>query len=109
MTRLFENTVSAICNEVVGERGATAPPAVAAFVLRQWRRMPRFLAWPLWAATIVFAFCGVFSGGLFHRLPQARREAMVNRWRFSPVSTFRDFIRFYRSLAILAAFSTKAG
>jgi hypothetical protein len=71
--------------------------------------MPRFLAWPVFVATIVFAFSGVFWGGLFHRLPPAQREAMLNRWRFSSVSTFRDFIRFYRSLAILAAFSLKAG
>jgi hypothetical protein len=107
MTRLFENTVSAICNEVAGTKDATASPSVAAFVLRQWRRMPRFLAWPLWLVTIVFALSAVFSGGLFHRLPQARREAVLNRWRFSPIGPLRDFIRFYRSLAILAAFSTK--
>ena len=103
MTGLFENTVSAICHGISDTKSTKASPAVTAFVLRQWQRMPRFLAWPLWLGTIALAFSGIFSGALFHRLSPAQQQAVLERWRFSPFWPLRDLIRFYRSLTIFAS------
>jgi hypothetical protein len=112
MPGLFEDTVSAICYEVAASQdtGTTsfdAPPFndVTAFVLTQWGRMPRFLAWPLRIATLAFAFAGLTSGSLFHRLAPHRRRVILESWRTSPLGPCRDLIRFYRSLATLAIYS----
>src|ERR1700751_5866960 len=112
MPGLFEKTVSAICYEVARsqDRGIApfdAPPFndVAAFVLGQWQRMPRFLAWPLRLATIAFATWGLLSGGFFHQLVRERRRLQLESWQTSSIGPCRDLIRFYRSLAILALYS----
>jgi hypothetical protein len=112
MAGLFENTVSAICYEVArSQDNGTAPfdmppyNDVVAFVLGQWRRMPRFLAWPLQLATVAFAARGLLSGGFFHQLAPQRRRLQLESWRTSSIGPCRDLIRFYRSLAILALYS----
>jgi hypothetical protein len=109
---LFEKTVSAICHEIsrsqdTGFAPIDTPPFndVTAFVLAEWRRMPRFLAWPLRLATLAFAFRGFFAGGLFHQLAPQRRRILMETWRNSSIGPCRDLIRFYRSLAILALYS----
>ena len=103
MSSLFEKTVAAICEEIAPPRSGTAMRATT-FVLSQWARMPRFLAWPLRFATIVFA-CSPLPRGMFHHLPSARREAIIERWRYSAIGPCRDLMRFYRSLALLALHS----
>jgi hypothetical protein len=113
MPGLFEDTVSAICYEIArsqdtGTVPIDSPPYndVTAFVLGQWRRMPRFLAWPLRMATVAFAFRGLPAGGkLFHQLAPYRRGILMESWRHSSVGPCRDLIRFYRSLAIMALYS----
>lgn len=106
MTGLFEKTVAAICEEVARSHGLPAGDT-AAFVLGQWRRMPRFLAWPLRFATLFFA-CSGLPGSIFHNLPPARRAQKIESWRTSPVGFCRDLMRFYRSLALLAIYSNAA-
>lgn len=116
MPGLFENTVSAICYEIAGSENTGiapihAPPYndVVAFVLGQWHRMPRFLAWPLRLATVAFAIRALFSGGgFFHQLAPHRRGILMESWRHSSLGPCRDLIRFYRSLAIIALHSRGA-
>jgi hypothetical protein len=112
MPGLFENTVSAVCYEVArSQENGTAPfdvppyNDVVAFVLGQWQRMPRFLAWPLRLATIAFATRSLSSGAFFHQLSPQRRRLQLESWRTSSIGPCRDLIRFYRSLAILALYS----
>ncbi|HUI81815.1 MAG TPA: hypothetical protein VLY24_28025 [Bryobacteraceae bacterium] len=112
MPGLFENTVSAICYEVAMSQDTSTVPYdeppyndVVAFVLEQWHRMPRFLAWPLRIATLGFATRGLVSGHFFHRLRPERRRLQLESWRTSSIGPCRDLIRFYRSLAILALYS----
>jgi hypothetical protein len=113
MSGLFENTVSAICYEVARSQDTETAPIdippyndVTRFVLGQWRRMPRFFAWPLWLATIAFGARGILSGGaFFHRLPPHRRGILLESWRDSSIGPCRDLIRFYRSLALMALYS----
>lgn len=107
MSSLFEKTVAAICEEMARPQGGVATKATE-FVLSQWSRMPRFLAWPLRFATIVFA-CSPLPRGLFHCLPSARRENVIERWRNSAIGPCRDLMRFYRSLALLALYSHNEG
>lgn len=109
---LFEDTVSAICYEVGRSQithgiRAELPPYndVTAFVLGQWRRMPRFLAWPIWIVTILFAVSGLPQGALFHRLASHNRVRQLESWRISRLGPRRSFVRFYRSLALLALYS----
>jgi hypothetical protein len=112
MPRLFDKTVSAICYEIALSQDTGTPPFdvppyndVVVFVLGQWQRMPRFLAWPLRLATVAFAARGLLSGGFFHQLPPQRRRLQLETWRASSIGPCRDLIRFYRSLAILALYS----
>lgn len=106
MSRLFENTVSAICYEVAYAIDAAPSNEVTAFVLGQWGRMPRFLAWPLRLATLAFACAPILSAGtVFHRLPPLRRGRHLDAWRHSSIGPCRDLIRFYRSLSLLALYS----
>jgi hypothetical protein len=109
---LFEATVSAICYEIAGSQNvrgtqAESPPYndITAFVLGQWRRMPRFLAWPVWIATMVFALGALPQGALFHRLPLHGRSYRLESWRLSRLGPRRSLVRFYRSLALLAVYS----
>jgi hypothetical protein len=109
---LFEDTVSAICYEVArgqNVRGTQAELApcndITAFVLGQWKRMPRFLAWPLWMVTIMFALGALPPVTLFHRLAPHRRLNRLESWRASRLGPRRSFVRFYRSLALLALYS----
>lgn len=106
MPGLFENTVSALCYDIARTQSFDAAPYndVTAFVLGQWGRMPRFLAWPLRFATIFFAF-STLPGGLYHRLPYERRAMVIESWRLSSIGPFRDLIRFYRSLALMGLYS----
>lgn len=104
MTGLFEKTVAAICEEVARSQGLPAGDT-AAFVLGQWQRMPRFLAFPLRLVTLFFA-CSGLPGSLFHNLPPARRARKIECWRTSVLGPCRDLMRFYRSLALLSIYST---
>jgi len=115
MSGLFEKTVSAICYEVARSQGGFETPSeeescrdVVEFVLGQWCRMPRFLAWPLRVATVAFGLRGLLFGSVFHRLPPCRRAALIELWRCSSVGVCRDLIRFYRALTIIALHSREA-
>jgi hypothetical protein len=115
MSGLFEKTVSAICCEVARSQGVVEKAGqedsyrdVVDFVLGQWCRMPRFLAWPLRFATVGFGLRGLLLGSVFHRLPVYRRAALIELWRCSPVGVCRDLIRFYRALTIIALHSREA-
>jgi hypothetical protein len=106
MPGLFENTVSAICYEIATPLGVPPFNDVTDFVLGQWNRMPRFWAWPLRIATLAFALRALLTrGSVFHRLPPNRRAPLLESWRYSALSPCRDFIRFYRSLALMAIYS----
>ncbi|MFN7937885.1 MAG: hypothetical protein U0R19_31435 [Bryobacteraceae bacterium] len=107
MSSLFEKTVAAICEELARAQNG-APGKATEFVLSQWARMPRFLAWPLRLATIAFA-CSPLPSGLFHRLPSNERSTIIERWRTSAIGPCRDLMRFYRSLALLALYSHQEG
>lgn len=117
MPGLFENTVSALCDEIARSQNSGFEPMeslstddITDFVLGQWRRMPRFLAWPLRFATIAFAVSGLWRGGaLFHRLTPSRRGLLLEAWRQSRIGPCRDLVRFYRSLAIFAFYSRLDG
>jgi hypothetical protein len=113
MPGLFKKTVSAICYEIARSQDTGVVPIdtppyndVTAFVLEEWGRMPRFLAWPLRFATVAFAFRGIAAGGVFfHQLPPHSRGLLIESWRLSSIGPCRDLIRFYWSLAILALYS----
>jgi hypothetical protein len=107
MPGLFENTVSALCYDIARAQSFQSPPYndVTAFVLGQWSRMPRFLATPLRLATLLFACSTLLRGGLYHRLRPEIRALVIETWRLSRIGTCRDFMRFYRSLALMALYS----
>lgn len=112
---IFEHTVSALVYtlasaQVVRGDAEEMPPYndVTAFVLEQWARMPRFLAWPLQTATVMFGFSAMRHGALFHRLRPARRAIQVETWSASRIGPCRDLMRFYRSLALLGLYSRGA-
>jgi hypothetical protein len=111
---MFQETVSAICYEIcdfhdhLGDSPVTGPPYndVAEFVLEQWARMPDFLRVPIRAFTVVFALSAVVRRGrLYYRNDMTQRRIQRLAWRTSFLSPFRDLMRFYESLAILAMHS----
>jgi hypothetical protein len=79
------------------------------FVLRQHARMPRHLGWGIRAATLLLAASGLlFSGALYHRLTPAQRGRIVLKWKQASLQPFRDLIRFYESLVVMAIYSRPA-
>jgi len=113
MSGMFEKTVSALCYEIArghaGEGYAAPYNDVVRFVSGQFGRMPRFLAFPLRVATLLFGGASLLKGGLFHKLPPPRRRIQVERWTNSSLGPCRDLIRLYRSLTLLALYSRPVG
>jgi hypothetical protein len=104
---LFHKTVSALCYDLARSHGQHWLPANDAvrFVLRQYARMPRHLAWGIFAATLLLAANGCLHGALYHRLTPERRGRIVGRWQQASLKPFRDLIRFYESLVVMAIYS----
>ncbi|WP_416826508.1 hypothetical protein [Ectobacillus polymachus] len=76
------------------------------FVIEQFQRMAAYLQLSLFLATIFFGFYGIFIGGkLFPYLPEDMKIRQIKAWKYSKISLFRDFIRFYESLIFLRLFS----
>ena len=119
MENLFQNTVSALCYDLArvhGESGGGvrldggthALPANDAvrFVLRQHARMPRQLGLGIRAATLLLSANGLLRGGtLYHRLTPEQRGRIVIAWKQASLKPFRDLIRFYESLVVMAIYS----
>ena len=107
MERLFHNTVSALCYDLARGHGEHWLPAndAARFVLRQHARMPRHLGWGIRAATLLLSASGLLHGGLYHRLSPERRGRIVLAWKRAFLQPFRDLIRFYESLVVMAIYS----
>ena len=96
------------CEEAAaGHRDMGAPyNDVARFVAREEAAMPDHLRLGVRRATLAFDLASIpREGRRFHRLPQDRRIARLNRWRRSCFSACRDFIRFYQALSIYALYS----
>ena len=112
MVGLFHNTVSALCYDLARRQDPQFLPANDAvrFVLRQHARMPRHLGWGIRAATLLLSASGLLHGGsLYHRLPAERRERILLGWRQAFLQPFRDLIRFYESLVVMALYSRAPG
>lgn len=76
------------------------------FVVQQFYRMAGYLKFGLFIATILFGVYGILIGGrLFYKLPDHLKHRQVKAWKYSKISLFRDFIRFYESLIFLCLFS----
>lgn len=76
------------------------------FVIGQFHRMAVYLQLALFMATIFFGFYGIFIGGkLFQHLPEDLKVRQIKAWKYSRISYFRDFIRFYEILIFLWLFS----
>jgi len=108
MENLFQNTVSALCYDLARVHGKNALPAndAVSFVLRQHARIPRHLALGICAATLALAANGLLRGGtLYHRLTPEQRGRIVIAWKQASLKPFRDLIRFYESLVVMAIYS----
>lgn len=105
--RWFHAVVSAAVYASIDARGIRGDRErrnrVVGFVLRQHGAMPDFLRLPLLMLTLAFDLAGLpLFFGLFHRQSVGRRRVQMQLWRESPIGPFRDLMRFYDSLAILA-------
>ncbi len=112
----FEDTVSALCYTLAGrhcdERGGLRMPPyndLVRFVLGQHAKMSGLLRLPVRFATLSLSlYALVTRGSRFHRLDVARRVRVVEIWRQSWIPAFRDLIRFYESLVVIALYSRSA-
>jgi hypothetical protein len=73
----------------------------SAFVSRQWDSMPiifkvSFVV--LISAFYIFTFIKKFS--VFHQLDAHDRLEVLNQWKYSNFSLFRDFVRFFETFVI---------
>jgi hypothetical protein len=111
MSQLFEKTVSALCYDLTRIQGPDLLPAndASRFVLRQHARMPQHLGRAIALATIALSLWSlVRAGGLFHRLEPDARNRVILGWKQSALEPFRDLIRFYESLVVMAVYSRNA-
>lgn len=104
----FEKTAAALCESFMRERYGTAAAentaAVAdatGFLLAQHARMPDYLRFPFFAATLFFAYAALATGGgIFHRLDAGHRARHIRIAK--RIGPFRDLMRFYEGLSIFA-------
>jgi len=110
----FEKTVSALVHTIASEhdrspsiRHAGPYGSVATFVIAQAYRMTAPLRLPLRVATCGLSLLAlVTTGAPFHRLSDARRRRLVDRWRTSRIAPVRDLIRLYDSLTVVGLYGT---
>ena len=109
MTRLVSNTISAICYEIARQHAIADGPTqgdLERFVGSQLRRMPRFLAAAIYAATVTFSLTSIFHHArVFHALHTSRRSLHWLRWKDSALAPCRELVRFYESLITLALYA----
>lgn len=110
---MLDATVSALAYSLASEHARGAAPELAApyndvarFLERQCRRLPDTLRLPIAVATLLFDGFGlVLWGAPFHRQSPEKRQRQIEIWRHARLRAWRDFIRYYESLAILALHS----
>ena len=75
----------------------------ADFVVSQYRRMPDYLRFPMFFATIFFNFWALITRfHFFYNLPTEKQIGLIQAWRQSRLGPFRDFVKFYQSLTLLS-------
>ena len=95
MTRLVQDTVSAICYQIVRQHDlpqeAVANLAeVERFVFGQLERMPKLMGAAVMAATAAFGASALLHGlRLFHRQSADRRAMHWMRWKCSALAPWR--------------------
>jgi len=111
---MLTTTIAMISDTVARDRQLRYLPGLqppyddaVAFVLGGLLTMPRAMSLALRCATLLFLFSGVWYGGrLFSRNSPEARAAQWANWRNHPfLGSFRDFVRFYESLAMMALYS----
>lgn len=111
MTRFVQDTVSAICYEIVRRHDllqeAGAPLAeVERFVFGQLERMPKLMGAAVIVATATFGASAWFHGlRVFHRQTADRRALHWMRWKSSALGPCRDLVRLYESLVTLLIYA----
>ena len=113
INNLYTKTVSSLCyslcdRDVIRDhvRYQTPYNDVVQFVFHQHKQMTSYLRLPMTIATLVFTMISLLTKGtFFHRLSPENRMQQIKSWKTSSLGFFRDFIRFYESLSILALFS----
>ena len=109
-------TIAQICDTVArdghgGYLPDLAPPYddVTGFVISSLESMPRAMGFGIRCATLVFLYAGVLTTGrtFASSSPEARASQWA-RWRTHRLQVFRDFVRFYESLILMALYSRPA-
>ncbi len=78
------------------------------FVAAQIERMPVHLRTAMIGLATAFDVGAIARFGRpFHKLDPERRQSYLASWKRSNVATFRDFVRFHRSLAVFALYSAQ--
>jgi choline dehydrogenase-like flavoprotein len=103
-SRWFHDAVSALVYSLVHPHANSPdlqPPFndLTQFILAQHARMPDYLRTPMQLATFAL------DAPRFHRQPPDRRARVISAWKNSPTGFKRDLLRYFESLAILAAYS----
>ena len=111
IVRGHNRRVSALVYALVDERlcdrnlpqSCISTNAVVKFVLEQQSRMPDYLRFPIRFATMLLSFDAMKNHfGRWHKLTIEQRQSQLSLWRTSKISPFRDFVRLYESLVVLA-------
>jgi hypothetical protein len=75
---------------------------VATEIVGQHGRMPDYLRFPIYIATVMFDWSGILSGGKrFQAKAPAVQSLQLDSWKKSRIGFCRNFIRFYESLFLL--------
>ena len=82
---------------------------ISLFIFSQHANMPDYLRLPLKILTLLFDAMPILAHGhVFHRLSEARRRRIVERWKNSRWAFRRDFIRFFETLGLFAWYSHRS-
>jgi hypothetical protein len=109
----FERTLHALADSIIYERCMNvetgldhSPGTVSNFLVEQYTRLPDYLRLPFKCLILVFdAWALLYRGRPFHRLSHDQRWLLIQAWQQSPISFFRDLMKFCETLSIFSWYS----
>ncbi len=113
LRRFIDIQVNVLCQDLASlntivDNGSLSPPHddVVRFILAEISVMTDYLRLAIRTATFIFGIAPVLRWGtFFHRGRPVERVRLLLGCRSSRVSFFRDFVRFYENLVLLALLS----
>jgi len=114
LTRVFINTVSALCYSLIARHegshrraGVFPNNEAVSFVVAEWRRAPDFVRAPIFLLTLLLCALSLLSCGRpLYRLDGPQRLRQLQVWHKLRVLRGPELLQFYESLVLLGYYKS---